>query len=451
MRVTKAANFQSNVQLFHGVHQVYLHPKYGWIVGKWPRKRGPAKTPLAAENQAQFAQVVAWCKQPMSADVEVAQSVTKGTGYLPRDLMESACYGLVCIAYTQDGRILYGRRMLTENAQALLDTITTVTGAMLVRTADGWIGLVPAMAGYVLTDNGPGAVPTYQAPALTPPDGTAQLDTITTTEGDLVVRGASAWIGLGPSTLDYVLTSNGPGNVPSFQPAYVTPPDGTAQLDTITTTEGDIVARGASAWQALAPGTVAYVLTSNGPGVLPSFQAVPTPPPAGPAIYTGVSPGESASAYYGAVASVGNIFTVDDAITLTAVWALLTPPASAAYLATIATMNSTGTIQTIVAVLETGTLAYSGSTNTRWIRVALAAAVTLSPGTNYGVFITRTDALSSTAIVVFGSTDNYSKPIFPGNIISSALEPTLLPASGTTFNVTGQSNYASCVGFEYHY
>lgn len=46
-----------------------------------------------------------------------------------------------------------------------------------------------------------------------------------------------------------------------------------ALLDTLSTTQGAIVARGASSWQAIAAGTNGFILTSNGPGTLPTWQA----------------------------------------------------------------------------------------------------------------------------------------------------------------------------------
>lgn len=44
-------------------------------------------------------------------------------------------------------------------------------------------------------------------------------------------------------------------------------------LDTIGSTRGSVLYRGASGWSALTPGTSTYVLTSNGAGADPSWQA----------------------------------------------------------------------------------------------------------------------------------------------------------------------------------
>lgn len=43
-------------------------------------------------------------------------------------------------------------------------------------------------------------------------------------------------------------------------------------LDFIGATEGDVLARGASAWQAVAPGTAGEILVTGGAGALPSWQ-----------------------------------------------------------------------------------------------------------------------------------------------------------------------------------
>lgn len=50
-------------------------------------------------------------------------------------------------------------------------------------------------------------------------------------------------------------------------------PTASAKLDTIGSTRGSVLYRGASAWSALTPGTSTYVLTSNGAGADPSWQA----------------------------------------------------------------------------------------------------------------------------------------------------------------------------------
>ena len=98
------------------------------------------------------------------------------------------------------------------------------------------------------------------------------LDTIGMAEGDILVRGAGAWSALGPGTAGYLLTTHGASALPTW-----TPPgsavDIQALLDSIGNTEGDILVRGAGAWQAPGAGTAAFVWTSNGPGSVPTWPS----------------------------------------------------------------------------------------------------------------------------------------------------------------------------------
>lgn len=48
-------------------------------------------------------------------------------------------------------------------ATTILDSISSTRGAILYRGASGWVALAPGTNGYVLTSNGTGADPTYQA------------------------------------------------------------------------------------------------------------------------------------------------------------------------------------------------------------------------------------------------------------------------------------------------
>ena len=47
-------------------------------------------------------------------------------------------------------------------------------------------------------------------------------------------------------------------------------------LDVVGSTRGSLLYRGAAAWAALTPGTSTYILTSNGAGADPSWQAAPS-------------------------------------------------------------------------------------------------------------------------------------------------------------------------------
>lgn len=89
-----------------------------------------------------------------------------------------------------------------------------------------------------------------------------------------VQQNPSDTIFLSPSTVGRVLTSNGVGLIPSFQ--TVPTPASVASLSGGTT--GEIpVQQNPSDTIFLSPSTAGRVLTSNGVGAIPSFQAVGTP------------------------------------------------------------------------------------------------------------------------------------------------------------------------------
>jgi hypothetical protein len=52
-----------------------------------------------------------------------------------------------------------------QGVSASLDVMSQRAGALAVRTATGWSAIEPGPAGYVLTSNGPFELPTWQPPA----------------------------------------------------------------------------------------------------------------------------------------------------------------------------------------------------------------------------------------------------------------------------------------------
>lgn len=163
MKVKGVSNFNDQMKLFRNRVQSYGHPKYGLITAKWPRARGSKRTQGQIDNNDTFAQVVAWAKQPMASELQVAQDGTPGTGYLVRDIIESACYGKAVEALLPNGTMVIGRRVLSGSIQQLLASISTTPGDMLVCGPGGkWIALSAGAINDVITSRGPGVTPTYQ-------------------------------------------------------------------------------------------------------------------------------------------------------------------------------------------------------------------------------------------------------------------------------------------------
>ncbi len=159
--------------------------------------------------------------------------------------------------------------------------------------SDAVLSISPSLSGYVLTSNGVGAPPTFQQPALVnlttgisgtlapAHGGTGQtsLSAVTVGKASAVVGGMANYLlyqsgvdttdFISPSTAGYVLVSNGLNAPPTFQsiiaPIAYNISGGTANnivYQSATNTTGFI-----------SPLTAGYILTSNGPGAPPSFQA----------------------------------------------------------------------------------------------------------------------------------------------------------------------------------
>jgi hypothetical protein len=100
-----------------------------------------------------------------------------------------------------------------EHIQDLLDAITTERGALLYRGSTGWAARIPGTSGYVLTSNGTGSDPTYQ------PAGNIQdlLNTLgALAEGSIIYYDGVDWVLLAPGTSGQLLQTQGPAQPPQW-------------------------------------------------------------------------------------------------------------------------------------------------------------------------------------------------------------------------------------------
>lgn len=76
---------------------------YGPYAAKWPRKAGPPKTPAQQFTSAQFGIAARMAANSEPVQFETAREMTKGTDWLPRDLLTLAAYGKAYELFAPDG------------------------------------------------------------------------------------------------------------------------------------------------------------------------------------------------------------------------------------------------------------------------------------------------------------------------------------------------------------
>ncbi len=161
----------------------------------------------------------------------------------------------------------------------LINNSTTATLAIYAVTgvpsnsigANGDYALRLDAPGGMYGPKAAGAWPADPLPGTSYSQISAFLDFLGSTQGDIVFRGASGWEVLAPGTVGEVLTSGGAAANPSWSAGFVL---NSAAVDAaFGSTQGDILYRNSTVWTVLAPGTNGFVLTSGGAGANPAWAA----------------------------------------------------------------------------------------------------------------------------------------------------------------------------------
>lgn len=149
--------------------RVYVRAnRWGLQALPWPAKRGPARSGFALYHELEFGRVAWQSARPAALDLDTAKAWTAGTNYVPRDMLMMCSYGTFYELVEPDGSTWKGARLSNPNPQYILDLVTDEVGAVLFRSAVGWVGLPPpAETGLVLTYIDAGEV------AWLPPPGSA--------------------------------------------------------------------------------------------------------------------------------------------------------------------------------------------------------------------------------------------------------------------------------------
>ncbi len=224
-----------------------------YITTSWTTSRGP-KTQRAKWSQDAFAAAVKQIRGVSPDEYQAAQAMAVNTPYLGRDLLMKAARGTLVIFQFQDGSVLMGTQYAATLLEALLNTISETPGTMIVKTVDGWSGLLPGDDGKVLTIDSVSGLPIWETPAGG--GGTiAHVDGVDGVTASVV--GDTATVGLASGADDTLLANISGGAAP---PSLVSIQD---FFDTIGGTDGWVFTRVSGHWVAAAPGVNVSSLTAH--------------------------------------------------------------------------------------------------------------------------------------------------------------------------------------------
>lgn len=142
----------------------YWSPKWGWVTRRWQPKRGPPTSAAQLKAISDFTKATQNLKSMPSNLIEMAMEMTAHATWTWKDWLMSIQYGRGLEVHFEDGTVWKGARVLADEIQQLLDTISTTPGAILMRGPTEWGVLIPSDAQDVITSNGPSALPDYLPP-----------------------------------------------------------------------------------------------------------------------------------------------------------------------------------------------------------------------------------------------------------------------------------------------
>lgn len=104
-------------------------------------------------------------------EYQQAKDLAGASGFTWKDMLISGFFGNAVEFTDSNGVLWQGRRILADNIQALLDSLSSTPGSILVRTANGWAALYIGSPSTVLTVDPATNLPNWVAPASGPSGG----------------------------------------------------------------------------------------------------------------------------------------------------------------------------------------------------------------------------------------------------------------------------------------
>lgn len=145
-----------------GQPSLHYSPKYGYFYQNPQGKRTLPPSQAEVDSRAIFKGATQNLKQLTPEQLAALYGYSYGSAWTWKDLAMSYSYGRSYEIHLSEGGVIYGARDLADQIQALLDSLGSEVGSLLVRSYDLWSCQRAGVAGYVYTSNGPGQVPTWQ-------------------------------------------------------------------------------------------------------------------------------------------------------------------------------------------------------------------------------------------------------------------------------------------------
>lgn len=165
-------------------------------------------------------------------------------------------------------------------------------------------------------------------------------------------------------------------------------------LDSISSTHGTVLFRGAAAWQALAPGTPGHFLKTNGAGADPAWAAGGGG--GGSTLFYDTLQVMGQAASGAAFATKGNYFKPLADTTLDSLVAYMTLVSGATYRARCYEVSGKSTTATITAIVDNGVdFVASAAVTLDTVRLRFSSTVNLVAGTTYLLAVSRTDGANN--------------------------------------------------------
>lgn len=116
-----------------------LTGKNGHVVQKWPKPAGPPKTWVNQWNVAQWSIAARWAANAEPMSMETARFLSKGTVWLPRDILMMAAYGKLYELVGPNGEVYH---QASHAAPPIVTPVEWFTSASAVLTTNdtGWAG-----------------------------------------------------------------------------------------------------------------------------------------------------------------------------------------------------------------------------------------------------------------------------------------------------------------------